>query len=163
MHVPSHYAREYERLLTGGVWAQVEVKHEYDDETKGKRSFWITKLEPIQIATFDLDEYRAGRQSFTTDEWIDFLIRSMGYESAEMDRRLKLLLPDPAGPAGRAQLQPRRARPEGHRQELRRPRGLALFVAPDRTDNGRQPLRSHERPTEGDGADLGCRRLRRGR
>ena len=30
-------------------------------------------------------------QSFTTDEWIDFLVRSMGYESAEMDRRLKLL------------------------------------------------------------------------
>jgi ATP-dependent Lon protease len=91
LHVPSHYARDYERLLTGGVWAQVDVKHEYDDETKGKRSFWITKLDPIQIATFDLDEYRAGRRSFTTDEWIDFLIRSMGYESAGMDRRLKLL------------------------------------------------------------------------
>ena len=92
LHVPDHYAREYDRLLTGGVWAQIEVKHEYDDESKGKRSFWIAKLDPIQIATFDLDEYRTGRQIFTTDEWIDFLIRSMGYESAEMDRRLKLLL-----------------------------------------------------------------------
>jgi len=91
LHFPSHYARDYDRLLTGGVWAQVDVKHEYDDETKGKRSFWITKLEPIQIATFNLDEYRAGRQAFTTDEWIDFLVRSMGYEPAEMDRRLKLL------------------------------------------------------------------------
>jgi len=91
LHFPSHYAREYDRLLTGGVWAQVDVKHEYDDETKGKRSFWITKLEPIQIATFNLDDYRAGRQAFTTDEWIDFLIRSMGYESEGMDRRLKLL------------------------------------------------------------------------
>jgi len=91
LHVPNHYVRDYERLLTGGVWAQVEVKHEYDDETRGKRSFWITKLEPIQIATFDLSEYRTGRQSFTTDEWIDFLVRSMGYESAQMDRRLKLL------------------------------------------------------------------------
>jgi ATP-dependent Lon protease len=91
LHVPSHYARDYERLLTGGVWAQVEVKHEYDDETKGKRSFWITKIEPIQIATFNLDEYRSGRQSFTTDEWIDLLVRSMGYESADIDRRLKLL------------------------------------------------------------------------
>ena len=91
LHVPGHYARDYERLLTGGVWAQVEVKHEYDEETKGKRSFWITKLDPIQIATFDLGEYRALRESFTTDEWIDFLVRSMGYESEKMDRRLKLL------------------------------------------------------------------------
>lgn len=92
LHVPSHYAREYERLLTGGVWAQIDVKHEYDDETKGRRSFWITKLEPIQIATFNLDDYRAGRRAFATDEWIDFLVRSMGYEPAAMERRLKLLL-----------------------------------------------------------------------
>jgi ATP-dependent Lon protease len=91
LHVPSHYARDYERLLTGGVWAQVDVKHEYDDESKGKHSFWITKLEPIQIATFDLDEYRQTRRSFSTDEWIDFMIRSLGYEPESMDRRLKLL------------------------------------------------------------------------
>jgi ATP-dependent Lon protease len=91
LHVPSHYARDYERLLTGGVWAQVEVKHEYDDDSKGRHSFWITKIEPIQIATFDLEEYRESRRTFTTDAWIDFLIRSMGYESDFMERRLKLL------------------------------------------------------------------------
>jgi ATP-dependent Lon protease len=92
LHVPGHYAREYERLLTGGVWAQIDVKHEYDDETKGRRSFWITKLEPIQIATFSLDEYRTGRRAFTTDEWVDFLVRSMGYEPGAMEKRLRLLL-----------------------------------------------------------------------
>lgn len=91
LHVPSHYARDFERLLTGGVWAQVDVKHEHDDESKGKHSFWITKLEPIQIASFDLDEYRQTRRSFSTDEWIDFMIRSLGYEPESMDRRLKLL------------------------------------------------------------------------
>ena len=85
-----------------GVWAQVEVKHEYDDESKGKRSFWITKLEPIQIATFDLGEYRAGRQSFTTDEWIDFLVRSMGYESAADGPPTQAPLPHAAGSVGRA-------------------------------------------------------------
>jgi ATP-dependent Lon protease len=92
LHVPSHYARDYERLLTGGVWAQIDVRHEYDDETRGKRSFWITKIDPIQIATFNLEDYRTGREAFTTDEWVDFLVRSMGYEPADIDRRLKLLL-----------------------------------------------------------------------
>jgi ATP-dependent Lon protease len=91
LHIPSHYARDYERLLTGGVWAQVDVKHEYDDESKGKHSFWITNLEPIQIASFDLDDYRESRRGFTTDEWIDFMIRSLGYEPEGMERRLKLL------------------------------------------------------------------------
>src|SRR5690606_20068763 len=31
LHIPAQYARDYERLLTGGVWAEVEVKHEYDE------------------------------------------------------------------------------------------------------------------------------------
>lgn len=91
MHIPNHYARDYERLLTGGVWAQLDVKHEYDDESKGKRSFWITKLDPIQIATFSLSAYQEARRSFTTDEWLDFMLRSLGYEPADMERRLKFL------------------------------------------------------------------------
>ncbi len=89
LHVPNQYVRDYERLLTGGIWAQLELRFEYDEEEKGKYPFWIDKLTPIQIATFDLDEYRRVRHEFTTDEWIDLMIRSMGYEPAEMSRRLK--------------------------------------------------------------------------
>ena len=50
--------RDYERLLTGGIWAQVDLRFEYDEETKGKYPFWIERLMPIQIATFDLDDYQ---------------------------------------------------------------------------------------------------------
>src|SRR5271170_7620444 len=70
VHVPEHYLREYDRLLMGGIWAQVDIKHQYDEEATGKRSpFWIEGLKPIQLATFDLDEYRSCRAQFTTDEW----------------------------------------------------------------------------------------------
>ena len=91
LHIPSQYVRDYERLLMGGVWAQVDMRFESDEESKGKNPFWIDKLIPIQIATFDLDEYRNVRKQFTTDEWIDLIVRSMGYEPIEMSRRLKLL------------------------------------------------------------------------
>ncbi|GAB6155991.1 protease Lon-related BREX system protein BrxL [Desulfosporosinus burensis] len=91
LHVPTQYVRDYERLLTGGVWAQLDMRFQYDEDGKGKYPFWIDKLTPIQIATFDLELYRAGRRNFTTDEWIDLMLRSMGYEPAEMSRRLKLL------------------------------------------------------------------------
>lgn len=91
LHVPTQYVRDYERLLTGGIWAQLDMRFEYDEDGKGKYSFWIEKLTPIQIATFDLEQYRAVRRNFTTDEWIDLMLRSMGYEPAEMSRRLKLL------------------------------------------------------------------------
>ena len=91
LHIPSRYVRDYERLLMGGVWAQVDMRFETDEESKGKNPFWIDKLIPIQIATFNLDEYRNVRKQFTTDEWIDLIVRSMGYEPGEMSRRLKLL------------------------------------------------------------------------
>ena len=91
VHIPEHYIREYERLVMGGVWAQVDMRFEYDEESKGKNPFWIEKLTPIQIATFDLAEYREARAEFTTDEWLDLMIRSMGYEPDAMPRRLKML------------------------------------------------------------------------
>lgn len=91
VHVPEHYVRDYERLVMGGVWAQVEMRFEYDEETKGKNPFWIDKLTPIQIATFDLEEYRRLRRDFSTDEWLDLMVRSMGYEPEGMPRRLKML------------------------------------------------------------------------
>lgn len=93
VHVPEQYMRQYDRLLMGGIWAQVSIRHQYDEEAKGKKSpFWIDDLKPIQVASFDLDEYRHCRTQFTTDEWIDLLLRSVGMEPSHFERRLKLLL-----------------------------------------------------------------------
>src|SRR6266480_1075952 len=92
VHIPERYIREYDRVLMGGVWAQVNISHQYDEDAKGKRSpFWIEDMRPIQLATFDLDDYRQCRSQFSTDEWIDLLIRSIGLEPAPFERRLKLL------------------------------------------------------------------------
>lgn len=91
IHISPQYVRDYDRLLTGGVWSQVDMRFEYDEETKGRNPFWIDKLQPIQIASFDMDEYRSGRASFSSDEWVDVVLRTMGYEPDVMDRRLKLL------------------------------------------------------------------------
>jgi len=75
-----------------GIWAQVDLRHQYDEEAKGKKSpFWIDSVKPIQVATFDLGEYCQCRAQFSTDEWIDLLIRSVGMEPSHFDRRLKLI------------------------------------------------------------------------
>ncbi|HUY31316.1 MAG TPA: protease Lon-related BREX system protein BrxL [Pirellulales bacterium] len=93
VHVPEHYLRQYDRLLMGGIWAQVDLRHQYDEDQKGKRSpFWIEAIKPIQLATFDLAEYRACRRLFKSDEWIDLLLRSVGMEPSHFTRRVKLLL-----------------------------------------------------------------------
>lgn len=93
VHVPDHFVRKYERLLEGGVWAQVTLEYIPDEAVAGHmRPFYITELEPIQLATFNLDLYREGRREFTTEEWMDLLVRSVGLEPTGMSRRLKLLL-----------------------------------------------------------------------
>ncbi len=63
----------------GGIWAQVDIRHEFDEEARGTRSpFWIDTLQPIQLGRFDIEEYRLCRKEFTTNEWIDLLVRSIG-------------------------------------------------------------------------------------
>lgn len=92
IHIPDTFVKQYERLLEGGIWAQVELMYRYDEEQKGKRSpFWITKINPIQLASYSHDEFVAGRSEFTTEEWIDVLTRSIGLEPSSMDKRTKLL------------------------------------------------------------------------
>lgn len=92
VHIPEHFMRDYDRLLMGGIWAQIDLRHQYDEEQKGKRSpFWIDSIKPIQLATFDLEEYRSCRSQFTTEEWIDLLLRTIGMEPSYFERRVKLL------------------------------------------------------------------------
>ncbi len=92
VHVPEHFLREYDRLLMGGIWAQIDIRHQYDEDAKGKRSpFWIDNLRPIQIATFDLEEFRTCRREFSADEWLDLLLRTIGLEPQHFDRRLKMM------------------------------------------------------------------------
>ncbi len=92
VHVPEHFLREYDRLLMGGIWAQIDIRHQYDEDAKGKRSpFWIDILKPIQIATFDQEEFREGRRQFSSDEWLDLLLRTIGLEPQHFDRRLKMM------------------------------------------------------------------------
>lgn len=92
VHVPEHFLREYDRLLMGGIWAQIDIRHRFDEDAKGKRSpFWIEDLKPIQIATFDLVEFQACRREFSADEWLDLLLRTIGLEPQDFDRRLKMM------------------------------------------------------------------------
>ena len=92
VHVPATFVRRYERLLEGGVWSQVDIEFRPDEEVGGKtRPFFITDLKPIQVAAFDLDDYCVGRRELTTDEWLDLLIRSVGYEPSFYSRRVRLL------------------------------------------------------------------------
>ena len=91
IHIPDTFVRKYERLLEGGVWTQVDIEFRGEEEVGGKvRPFFITDLKPIQVAAFSLDDYCAARAQLTTNEWLDLLIRSIGFEPAAFSKRVKL-------------------------------------------------------------------------
>jgi ATP-dependent Lon protease len=93
IHIPDTYVRKYERLLEGGVWAQVTLEFRGDEEVGGKaRPFFITDFRPIQLASFDFEGYCAARARLTTTEWLDLLVRTIGFEPAEFSRRVKLYM-----------------------------------------------------------------------
>jgi ATP-dependent Lon protease len=93
LHVPDTLLRRYPRLLEGGIWAQINLEHRADEENeKNSHPFYVTDLKPIQLAGFELAEYIEGRGRFSTDEWVDLLIRSIGLEPTGLSQRLKLLL-----------------------------------------------------------------------
>lgn len=93
IHIPDSIVRKYDRLLEGGIWAQTKLEYREDEEVSGKaRPFFITEINPIQLAAFSLEDYSSRRAEFTTDEWIDLMVRSMGLEPTQFDRRVKLLM-----------------------------------------------------------------------
>ena len=93
VHISEHYLTKNERLLEGGVWCEIRLQYMYDEEQRGKRSpFWINELKPIQLASFDFEDYEKRRAEFSTTEWIDFIIASTGLEPEQFDSRQKLLL-----------------------------------------------------------------------
>ena len=94
INISADLVQKYERLLMAGVWCNVLVN--YDDTIRyGRKTypFVITRLEPVQVGRVDLAEYQAGRRAFTRDEWLDVLIRTMGYEPTHpaLTPRVKLL------------------------------------------------------------------------
>lgn len=78
------------KLLVGGVWCIVDV--EYEPVEDPKASPWtIDTLKPIQVSDADFEDYKASRNAFSTDEWMDVLIQSIGFNPEMMGRRQKLL------------------------------------------------------------------------
>lgn len=90
VRIPDKIVDDNERLLTGGFYAEVTL--EYDSiiaEEKGN-AFGIAELRPIQMSKRNvLDVMTEARKNYTSDEWRDFLIRSIGLEPSALSQRAK--------------------------------------------------------------------------
>ena len=86
----SSYVKKHPKLLVGGVWCIVDIEYRHNEEANIE-PWVIDTLKPIQVSHFDLGDYCASRAKFTTDEWIDVLVQSIGFNPEQLGRRQKLL------------------------------------------------------------------------
>ena len=90
--VPIHdtFVKKHPKLLSGGVWCIVTLGYQPSEE-RDSTPWNIDKLKPIQISGIDVTEYKDIRHKFTTIEWIDLLMQSIGLNPEEFSNRSKLL------------------------------------------------------------------------
>lgn len=114
--MPAEYVRDYTKILQGGIWCIMRIQYlpagEEDLEdaladifdekprpkpkAKGKKRgpqdspFHVVSLKPIQMPNLDLQGMIDQRQYFSTQEWMDLLLRSCGYEPDVLTPKQKL-------------------------------------------------------------------------
>ena len=89
--VDASYIKKHPKLLVGGVWSIADLSYMPNDNPK-ENPWHIESLKPIQIANIDVSGFMAARREFTTEEWMDVLLQSMGFNPEMFTRRGKLLL-----------------------------------------------------------------------
>jgi ATP-dependent Lon protease len=94
VNIDEETIRAHDRLLMGGVWAEVTLRYDNSLRYKGLAfPFVIDRLKPIQLSTRSMGPIQEARSAFTTEEWLDLLLRSLGFEPSHpyFTRRRKLL------------------------------------------------------------------------
>jgi len=88
--ISDEVVKEHPKLLSGGVWCILTMGYVSTDEKKATP--WVVEqIKPIQISNIDIEEFKSMREKFTTDEWLDILLQTMGLNPDEFTKRSKLL------------------------------------------------------------------------
>jgi len=66
-------------LLQGSTWGAVKICYDGSPEGGGIR---IMDFKPMQTGRISLDVFRECREAFTVEEWLDLIVRTLGYEPA---------------------------------------------------------------------------------
>ena len=81
INIDDSLVHKHDRLLMGGIWAEIALRYDDSFIFKGQnRPFVVERLRPIQLSTRNVESFVEARRRFTTDQWLDLLMRSMGYE-----------------------------------------------------------------------------------
>lgn len=88
--IDSGTVKTHPKLLVGGVWCIADIEYDYSED-KNVTPWILGSMKPIQLSQFDYEAYLEARKAFTTDEWIDLLFQTVGFNPDMFGRRSKLI------------------------------------------------------------------------
>lgn len=83
IQINEKFYKENEKLLESGMWAEITIAH--NDSKEEDYAFYVEELKPIQLSRFKIEDYYKGRAQFTSDEWMNIMLRSVGLNPDIMD------------------------------------------------------------------------------
>lgn len=91
VRIAADLVTQNQRMLTGGFYAEVTLGYDATIALeKSGRPFSVDGLRAIQLSQRDvLEKMAQARTQFSSTEWKDFLLRSIGIEPAQMADRAK--------------------------------------------------------------------------
>ncbi len=90
VQVADRIVKDNERMLTDGFYAEVTLEYDAILAEEKSTPFRLASLRPIQMSSADvLGVLAKARRAFTTEEWRDLLMRSVGLEPAKLSERAK--------------------------------------------------------------------------
>lgn len=88
--VDSGTIKAHPKLLVNGVWCIASLTYMHSEDSSN--SPWILdSLKPIQLSNFDMNLFLEQRKQFTTDEWLDLLMQSIGLNPELFSKRGKYI------------------------------------------------------------------------
>ena len=87
VHIDESLIEHNEGLLQGSTWGATKICYDDSPDAGGIR---IVEFKPMQTGRISLDAFVDCREAFSVEEWLDLLIRTMGYEPTQYSESEKL-------------------------------------------------------------------------
>lgn len=86
--ISPNLVKEFEKLLVGGIWVIATLNY-FHEEGQSNSPFAVSTLKPIQMPHMNMQELFDGRAAFTTEQWREALIRSIGMEPSTLEESVQ--------------------------------------------------------------------------
>lgn len=86
--ISPNLVKEFEKLLVGGIWVIATLNY-FHEEGQSNSPFAVSTLKPIQMPHMNMQELFDGRAAFTTEQWREALVRSIGMEPSTLEESVQ--------------------------------------------------------------------------